>query len=711
MALAGLQRIRAALATRPLLVAAIILPASVFVAAAAFDFRSERQQVRGEVLATSSALAEHAQTVVETTDLVLARVLDRVARMGWSEIGSSRDLHDFLQGLKQGLPQIESVFLVDPDGRYVATSRAFPLGTVPTVADRDYFQAAKAGNMGVFVSTPFIGQLNNRYAFTFTQPRMRDGQFDGLVGVTISPAYFQQFYSQAIEFPGQAAATLLRDDGVVMIRYPAVGGAPIRLPAESVFMRAIASDGLTGLYSGRSSLDGRLRIGAYRRLRNQPLFIGYSVNDQAYLAPWRANLVFIGGFSAMLAAALLVTERVQRRRAVAEAQAAAALLQEVDRRRKAELALEQMQKMEALGRLSGGVAHDFNNLLTAILGPLELAAKRTTDARLLRLLGGAMQAAQRGAKLTAQMLAVARTRDASAVTLDPNALIRDLGEMIGRTIGPMITLTYDLDAAATPVSAETIQLEMTLLNLCVNARDAMPEGGKLVLRTRAVRHAAAHGRAAGDYVEISVTDTGEGMSAETRARAFEPFFTTKEPGKGTGLGLSTTYGFAQSAGGTVSIASEPGHGTTVTLLLPLVAGEPAVMAKPEAAAPGRTYRILLVDDDPAVRMTTRDLLDEAGHDVVEAANGPAALEQLRSGTAFDLMTTDFAMPGMDGAQLAAAARALVPDLPILFVTGYAKGDALAAWEHGGARVLDKPFTGAQLARAVQETVAATARAA
>ena len=702
------SHVMAILSARPLLVAAVIVPITIFVMAAVFDYRAERNLVRNQIMATSTALAEHAQTVVETADLVLARVLDRTEGTGWDEIRTSPALHEFLLQSKDGLPQIESVFMVAPDGGNVASTRAFPIDPVPSVADRDYFQRAKAGDTSIFISAAFKGRIDGTSAFTTTRPRLRNGRFDGLAGVTVSPGYFRDFYAQAMDYPGQSTATLVRADGTILFRYPQGPSGLTRLPLDSEFMRATAADGLRGVFEGRSTIDGRLRMGAYRRLRNQPLFAAYSVNSSAYLNSWRTNLVFIGGFSLMLAAALLLTERILIRRTEADKRASQALLAEIERRREAELALEQMQKMEALGRLTGGVAHDFNNLLTAILGPLELAAKRTTDPRILRLLSGAAQAAQRGARLTTQMLAVARKREAVATLLDPNAVIRDVGDLIARTIGPMIELSYELDPQAMPVSADSLQLEMTLVNLCVNARDAMPQGGRLVLRTGctwlpAPRTGAA-GLPAGEYIEISVTDTGEGMTEAVQARALEPFFTTKEPGKGTGLGLSAAYGFAHAAGGAIGITSAPGQGTTVTLTLPRAEGVAAARPVLDVAPPGRVFHILLVDDDRAVRSATRELLDDAGHSVVEAANGPEALDRLRSGEAFDLMVTDFAMPGMDGAQLAAAARTVVPTLPILFVTGYAKGDGLAVWESNGARTLEKPFTGAALGRAIQETM-------
>jgi CheY-like chemotaxis protein len=359
-----------------------------------------------------------------------------------------------------------------------------------------------------------------------------------------------------------------------------------------------------------------------------------------------------------------------------------------------------------LGRLTGGVAHDFNNLLTAIMGPLELATKRSSDPKVIRLLTGAMQAAKRGATLTAQMLAVARKRDVTVEPVDPNAALRGMGDMIARTIGPMVRVIYELDPDATPVAVNQVQMEVMLLNLALNARDAMPGGGDLTLRTeRLGPFAQPAGLPPGDYVRISVADTGEGMTEEVRARALEPFFTTKEIGKGTGLGLSTAYGFAQSVGGTVAITSMPGAGTTVSVTLPRVdAVVPALSAGP-AQRSGQPVRILLVDDDDAVRSATRECLEDLGHEVVDTDGGRQALAILAEDPAFDLLATDFAMANMDGGALAEAVRRVFPSMPILFVSGYAKNDALQVWEGRNTRCLDKPFSSQDLARAVDLAVA------
>jgi signal transduction histidine kinase/ActR/RegA family two-component response regulator len=389
--------------------------------------------------------------------------------------------------------------------------------------------------------------------------------------------------------------------------------------------------------------------------------------------------------------------------------------EEMDRRvqeRTAELVstqqeLHQAQKMEALGQLTGGVAHDFNNLLTAVLGSLELAMKRVTEARILRLLTTAQQAAERGAALTAQMLAFSRRQDPVRRPVDVNTVILEIEELLRRTIGPLIRITYNLEDNLWPAVADPAQLEMALLNLAVNSRDAMPLGGSLIVQTRRITQDEPRnlsGIPSGDYVLVSVVDTGSGMPGDVVARAFDPFFTTKGPGRGSGLGLSMVYGFAKQIGGTATIDSVPGEGTTVTLYLPRSFEDPHSRqeGRPVELVPTATQSILVVDDDDDVRKLTVQMLEEMGHEVIDAASGRAALDTLKAGHACDLLLLDFAMPVMNGGECAAEAQRLRPHLPILFITGYVDEEALKSISDLGCRLLRKPFQYADLAQAVHE---------
>ena len=354
----------------------------------------------------------------------------------------------------------------------------------------------------------------------------------------------------------------------------------------------------------------------------------------------------------------------------------ARLLREIAERAQAEQQLRQAQKLEALGQLVGGVAHDFNNLLMAIVGNLEVVQRRVRhDAGLERMTSVAMSAAQRGAALTQRLLAFARRQDLQPRPTDVALLLHGVLPLVERSIGPMVRLRVDVPASLPAVRIDPNQLEMAVLNLALNARDAMPEGGPLDIALRTERLAApgGDGLAAGDYVLLAVTDTGQGMSEDTLRRAVEPFFSTKGVGRGSGLGLSMVHGLATQSGGALRLTSRLGHGTTAALWLP-VSSEPACVPAPAPApeAPAcRTGMILVVDDDDLVLASTAAVLDDLGYHVVEAASGAAALQALAGGLAPDLMVTDQAMPGMTGLELIAQVRRLYPGLPVLLATGYA----------------------------------------
>ena len=379
----------------------------------------------------------------------------------------------------------------------------------------------------------------------------------------------------------------------------------------------------------------------------------------------------------------------------------AKITRDMTERRAVEEQLPQSQKMEAVGQLTNGVAHDFNNLLATIIPNLELAEPHLKDERVLKYLANAMRAAERGAQLTNQLLAFSRHHELLTEPVDVNQVVSETCEMLPRTIGPTIAIETDLDGDAWWAMTEPGQLELAILNLAINARDAMLAGGKLTLVTRNVVRPNGHRFPPldpGDYVMISVADTGTGMSKEVSRRAFEPFFTTKEVHKGTGLGLSLVYGFARQSGGTVTIDSEIGNGTTVRIYLPRAprrtadAEEAGEQSQWDAGPPSR---ILVVDDNSAVRTITAIMLRTLGHDAIEAAGGEDALDLLERDRRFDLLIVDLAMPNMHGDEFAAKAGELVPDVPILFVTGYAEPGRVRQGPAGD--ILKKPFRRAQLA--------------
>ena len=478
------------------------------------------------------------------------------------------------------------------------------------------------------------------------------------------------------------------------------------------------------LPAGPSFTDGHLTVTAdVTQGGGAPLGTVYL---ETIVEPLQRRLSRYGAMALLVTmASLLVTvlgvAQAALTKANAQLQARASELAAVNRnletemaeREKAQEALRQSQKMEAVGQLTSGVAHDFNNLLTGVLGHLELGLARTQDEAVRRSLLAATRAADRGAKLTQQLLAFSRRQHLQAKPVDLNALVRGMEDMLSRTIGPAVRIEMALPAELWPALVDASQIEVAILNLAINARDAMPLGGRLVLATANVpadaprRPADLPAGGGVDLVMVSVTDSGTGMDEETLARAFEPFYTTKEIGKGTGLGLSQVYGLAKQSGGAAEIESARGSGTSVRLYLPRAgaAAAPAATGRPAPSpggggAPSPGARILLVDDDDDVREVTAAMLRTDGHAVVEAANGHAALDILDRGEPLDLMVVDYAMPAMNGAEYARAARQRRPEVPALLITGYAESGLLAGIADLAA-VLRKPFRQADLAAAVR----------
>jgi PAS domain S-box-containing protein len=374
--------------------------------------------------------------------------------------------------------------------------------------------------------------------------------------------------------------------------------------------------------------------------------------------------------------------------------------------RRVEAQLRQAQKMEAIGELTGGVAHDFNNLLTAVIGNLELLHSRLTDPGLTALIDAAMRSALRGGQLTQQLLAYARRQNLSPRPVDVNAVIIGMGELLQRSLGGLVQVETDLAEDLWPATSDPTQLELVVLNLAINSRDAMPNGGRLRIVTGNVdRHEAARFNEleAGDYVRIAVIDTGTGMTRDVMERAFEPFFTTKAIGKGSGLGLAQVYGVATQFGGTVRLASEPGAGTTVEVFLPRAVTAEAGAEDPERpvsdyASAGGT--VLVVDDDPDVREIATIFLREDGYVVREAGSGPEARDILASGPVC-LALVDYAMPMMSGYEFVRLARSIQPDLPVIYVTGAA--DALEPGKPPvGDPIVMKPYSRASLLKIVRE---------
>lgn len=384
------------------------------------------------------------------------------------------------------------------------------------------------------------------------------------------------------------------------------------------------------------------------------------------------------------------------------------LRDEIVERERTEVALRQAQKMEAIGQLTGGIAHDFNNLLMAIIGNLELIARRVEDERIQRYVRNAMHGAQRGAKLVGQLLAFSRKQHLTPEPVDVNELVGTVAEMLSRTLGASIRVDVVTQKDLWPALVDSTQLELMLLNLAINARDAMPQGGLLTIETSILHGVPEDLRTdlkAGEYVCIAVKDTGTGMPPDVLARAFDPFFTTKEPGKGTGLGLSQVYGFARQSGGTAKIASEVGRGTVVRILLPK--STEAVVGsddrQPDTPGAGAREHILVVDDDASVLETTRSMLDDLGYQAIAADTLDMALTAM-SDQPIDLAIVDLAMPGLSGLDVGRELQRRKPGLPVVYCSGYPDLIEQTSKRLDGGTLLSKPFSSRDLSIKLEATL-------
>jgi two-component system NtrC family sensor kinase len=583
---------RLAWTSRLLLVAALAVPLLLLTIAAWQNFRLVQLEAKQRVTIEAGQLHEHALSAIETYALILAWIDDRIRGLDWDRIERDGELHRFLSNLET-LPQIGAVLVIDPQGQVRASGSAFPAAGAD-VSNRDAFVAQRDRDAGIFIGREHIDQLNRLSDFDISRRRSTTNErFDGVIIISANPGYFANFFS-TISRDENFSALLLRDDGSVLVRFPPLP-SPRVFSSDRPVMRAIAAEPDRGLFWGRGGIDGIERLFAYQRVGQYPLYVAFGIPMRGVLAQWRANLVdyllfAIPASLGLFCMTLFAVRQLQQQRVATWRWRATArrLNREMHRRMRAETELHQAQKMEALGQLTGGVAHDFNNLLTVLQGCLEILSGRQSEQTLQARVEMALATVERGERLTSQLLAFARRQPLAVARLDLNDTLRQMVELIARTVGSMVRVETDFAPDLWPVDADATQLELAVINLAINSRDAMPEGG--VLRVRTFKTTLTDGGAgeAGDFVGLEISDTGTGMPPEILARAFEPFFTSKGPGKGTGLGLSLVYGFARQSGGSASIRSEVGRGTTVTLLLPRArkagtSDEPGVIRLPSDA--------------------------------------------------------------------------------------------------------------------------------
>ena len=561
------------------------------------------------------------------------------------------------------------------------------------------------GERGVFLTEQLVSRSTGELFFDMSRRRaLAKGAFGGTANVSLRPEYLTNFYQQLDGAKEGMRFALIRTDGRVIARWPGKVEAGAKLPGDSYLMQSVAQGGTEGRSEGASPFDSVERLVAWRQLGPYHAFVSVGIDKEMVLSAWYRRVALLAAFTFPLAGGFALMAWVALRRAREELEAGRLLQDETERRKRIELSLIKSQKLEAMGRMTGGVAHDFNNLLMIISNNLHLFRRNSPDGVNNAHLAGIDRAVAAGAKLTRQMLSFSRQQALRPERILLKDKIPAILDLLRPVLGHSIRLRASVTDDAAAIEVDPAEFELALINLAVNAKDAMPEGGQLNITARNIRL----GDRSGDFVVIEVSDTGFGMNGATLERAFEPFFTTKPVGYGTGLGLSQVQGLCQSAGGMARVASQEGVGTRVSLYFP--AREYEVNAPTDGQEPNLkriACRLLLVEDNESLAQGTTEVLQSMGCQVQTVGDAKAALSRLASHE-FDLVITDIEMPGgVDGIALAVKLAKDRPELPVLLMTGYATRLEEATRQR--FTVLPKPCSPSTFSAAIRNVLAGRQR--
>jgi two-component system NtrC family sensor kinase len=684
---------------RLIAVLSLALPAGVLAFSIWQDWQSIHEQARERIQSSLDVLHEQTQKSLQTVERSISETNEVLRGMSDEAIRASESaLYVRLKRTQQALPQIESIWAFDKNGHPLVSSTILPVPRDLNNSDRSYFQA-QLNSFDTYISEVLRARVGTQRFFVVSGRRTSDpaAGFQGVIGITVTPDSFSEFYRKLSR--GRDAFGLVRSDGTVLARFPEGRIEDIRGPND--LSRAMEKQPTAGLLEMQSPLDLLERIVGYQKVRGYEIYVVAGIEKAALRAEfWRDTLLRLA-VGIPIALSLLALSLYALRRAES-------YRDEVVRREAAEAALKQGQRLEALGQLTGGVAHDFNNLLMVIQGSAH-RIKRTlsADARLARSFQAIEEAVNRGSTLTRQLLSFSRRQPQDPVVVDLKFRLPQMQEMLQASLRGDIVVRTEIAPELGRVKIDVNEFELALLNLAVNARDAMSDGGQLIIGARNVGASEAPPGLSGEYVAIAVQDTGCGIPDEILDRVFEPFFTTKEVGRGTGLGLSQVYGFARQSGGTAIVESQQGRGTRVTIYLPRTFDESASASPAEAAEELRfTGKVLLVEDNRDVWEVTRGLLEDLGFSVDLLSDAESALRHLQtSDQAYRFLLSDIVMPGpMNGLELARRVRELPgTSLPIILATGYS-AQAQAASDEGFV-LLRKPYGVLEIRKAAATVLA------
>jgi signal transduction histidine kinase/CheY-like chemotaxis protein len=703
------RRHRAVDRWRAAIVLVLLLPLIGLGAAAAWMFQQQFEDTRSRLDRSARIVQEHALKLLDTNEMLLQRLLDLLGDDNDEQLlQRSASLHERMKSMAETLPQVQGLFVNGADSRMLASSRFFPPIRELDFSDRAWFKAqSQVGGSGLFVSELLRSRANGEAAFDMSRRRVAaDGRFAGTVHVSLRPEYLIDFYKELGAAERGLRIGMLRTDGAIIARWPGALEPGMKLPDDDPLIKQVAAGSEEGGSEGASPFDGSQRLRSFRRLGDYPLLVSAAMDRSVVIASWRDRVLRIALFVVPASLACAWGGWLALRRTRSEIDAHRQLDEETARRQRAEVALLQSQKQDAISNLTGGVAHEFNNLLMVINSNAEVLRRRQPELLASPQLQAIGRAVDNGSRLTRQLLAFARKQALSPERMALQERLPDVIDLMRPLLGSGIVLQSGVEAATAPVHVDAAEFELALINLAINARDAMSGKGQITIRARnAVQsELPSHLQGQGAFVRIDVEDTGNGFAGAVAARAFEPFFTTKPAGSGTGLGLAQVRAMCHAAGGEARIDSLPGAGARISLFLARSREDAAPPATAAAQMLPACGCLLLVEDNVEVARATRMLLESMGCLVLHANGAQQALQMIDSHpTPIDVVLSDVEMPGeIDGIALAQRLAQRQPPIPAVLMTGYAS--RLEQAELQRLDVLSKPCSAQALTQAIAKAL-------
>jgi signal transduction histidine kinase/CheY-like chemotaxis protein len=689
------------------LAASILFPVAFLLGYGYYDYQRRMADADDIADRIARVAEEQAVKVLDLNREISTRIVEMLGTSDDAHIvANQKAIHDRLSEIGESFTQIAAITVFGEAGDMLASNRYFPVPAV-SIATRDDFKSARAIRPEPYFSLPLPGTVAQSDVFTTSVGRSAyDGHFMGVVSIALKRDYFSGFYRDLLNSQPDVTIGLFRRDGGVLVREPQ--GRPVMTHAgNTAFTDAMRNNELFGRVRGRSSIDGVERVLAFRRVGDYPLYVASGIPTAAVFAEWRQHYALIAVITAVPCVAVWLLVLFSLRQLRAQQAAWERWQAEVAMRLSAEASSRQLRRMGALGNLVANVAHDFNNLLMVVTANMELARRKNFNGLEREVL--AVERATAGAEaLARRLLSVARKQPLKQEPIDLAVWLPAVAGLIETAVGDTIQVKVQVSPDMWGVRADATELEFAIINIAVNARDAMPHGGRFAIRCQNVRVTADNILPDGEYALLAFTDSGEGMNEATAQRAFEPLFTTKLSGTGTGLGLAQVLAACEQAGGTARLDSVPGRGTTVRLYLPRCHVTPQAPATVDAtktpdttpAAHLHSGSVLLVEDNEEVAAGVAAVLATFGCDVRHELTADKAFDVLNDGGRFDLVLSDIQMPGkLNGIDLAEKVRSTWPSQRIALMTGYA--DEFERARHTGVTILAKPFNIDELRELVQ----------